>query len=162
MLLLTLTLIWPATSRSFPDPFSSGMTGAWHSYLGHPFWARQENELNKQRLLWSSVLSHRRSEFPVKQILKQIPVKQEFGQRRNRLWHNFSTLGRRHPWSQAFTQQKFNPEITSKDMFKLKEKKKELTDGCNWKTYSKWDQLYLCILDCEAFSLGLDSTSTIK
>ena len=156
MLLSALTLIRPPPNHSLPAPapFSSGMTGAWHSYLGHPFWARQENELNKQRLLWSSVLSHRRSEFP---------VKQEFGQRRNRLlWHNFSTLGRRHPWSQAFTQQKFNPEITSKDMFKLKEKKKELTDGCNWKTYSKWDQLYLCILDCEAFSLGLDSTSTIK
>ena len=95
VLILALTLIWPPPSHSLPASFSSGMTGAWHRYLGHPFRRRQENEVNNQRLLWSSVLSHHRSKFP---------LKQEFGQRRSRLWHNFSTLGGRHPWNQTFNQ----------------------------------------------------------
>ena len=119
MLLLALTLTCPI-SHSLPAPFSSGMTGAWHSYLGHPFRRRQENEVNNQRLLWSSVLSHHRSKFP---------LKQEFGQRRSRLWHNFSTLGGRHPWK--FQSKTFEPENRFTNMFKLNEKRKEM----------KWVQL---------------------
>ena len=86
-LLFVLALIWLPPALSLPQPFSSVMTGAWHSYLGFPL-RREEEVKKKQRSL---ILSHlHRSEFPMKQF--------EFGQRsRNRLWHNFSTLGGRHP-----------------------------------------------------------------
>ena len=95
-LLFVLGMIWLPSALSLPQPFSSVMTGAWHRYLGFPlrredlgFPLRREEEVKKKQR--SLILSHlHRSEFPMKQF--------EFGQRsRNRLWHNFSTLGGRHP-----------------------------------------------------------------
>ena len=52
---------------------------------------------------------------------------------------------------ESFNQKPLNQKIDSQTCSSWMRRGKKW-NGCNWKTHSKWDQLIMCIFECEHFS----------